>query len=40
MPDYNGEKYILKSLKSIDNQTYENFTCHIVNNASNYKTRI
>ncbi len=38
VPVYNGDKYIIEALESIRNQTYENFECHIVNNASTDKT--
>lgn len=38
IPVYNGERYITEALESINNQTYANFECHIVNNASNDKT--
>ncbi len=38
IPVYNGEKYIIEVLESIKNQTYDNFECHIVNNASTDKT--
>jgi glycosyltransferase involved in cell wall biosynthesis len=39
IPVYNGEKFILEALESISKQTYENFVCHIINNASTDKTR-
>ncbi len=38
IPVYNGEKYIAEVLESISNQTYDNFECHIINNASTDKT--
>ncbi len=38
IPVYNGEKFIIETLESIKNQTYKNFDCHIVNNASTDKT--
>jgi glycosyltransferase involved in cell wall biosynthesis len=38
VPVYNGEKYIINALSSIRDQTYTNFICHIVNNASTDKT--
>ena len=38
VPVYNGEKFIIEALESIKNQTYTNFDCHIVNNASTDKT--
>ncbi len=38
IPVYNGSKYILEALESINNQTYENFECHIINNASTDET--
>lgn len=31
---YNGEKYILEQLKSLANQTYEDFTCYIHDDGS------
>ncbi|MGF1584839.1 MAG: glycosyltransferase family 2 protein [Bacteroidales bacterium] len=34
IPVYNGGKYIVETLVSIQKQTYTNFECHIVNNAS------
>lgn len=34
VPVYNGEKFILEALGSIAGQTYGNFECHIINNAS------
>jgi glycosyltransferase involved in cell wall biosynthesis len=34
VPVYNGSKYIIEALESIRKQTYTNFECHIVNNAS------
>jgi glycosyltransferase involved in cell wall biosynthesis len=34
VPVYNGEKFIIEALESIQKQTYTNFECHIVNNAS------
>jgi glycosyltransferase involved in cell wall biosynthesis len=39
VPVYNGEKYIIEALESIKNQTYKNFECHIVNNASTDRTK-
>lgn len=36
---YNGEKFIIDALESIKSQTYINFNCHIVNNASTDKTK-
>ncbi len=39
IPVYNGDKYIIDALVSIKNQTYTNFECHIVNNASTDKTK-
>ena len=38
VPVYNGERYVIEALRSIKNQTYKNFDCHIVNNASTDKT--
>jgi glycosyltransferase involved in cell wall biosynthesis len=38
VPVYNGEKYIIDALESIKIQTYKNFKCHIVNNASTDRT--
>ncbi len=38
VPVYNGEKYIIEALASISKQTYKNFDCHIINNASTDKT--
>ena len=34
VPVYNGEKYIGEALDSMLNQTYQNWECNIVNNAS------
>jgi len=34
IPVYNGAKFIIQLLESIKNQTYRNFKCHLVNNAS------
>jgi glycosyltransferase involved in cell wall biosynthesis len=39
IPVYNGEKYIIEALESIHSQTYGNYECHIINNASNDKTK-
>lgn len=39
VPVYNGEEYIIEALESIREQTYTNFECHIVNNASTDKTK-
>ena len=39
VPVYNGEKFIIDALESIKRQTYTNFECHIINNASTDKTR-
>jgi glycosyltransferase involved in cell wall biosynthesis len=38
IPVYNGEKFILEALGSIAAQTYDNFECHIINNASTDRT--
>ena len=38
VPVYNGEKFIIDALESIKSQTYTNFECHIINNASTDKT--
>ena len=38
VPVYNGEKFIIDALESIKNQTYTNFECHIINNASTDRT--
>jgi glycosyltransferase involved in cell wall biosynthesis len=38
IPVYNGEKFILEALGSISAQTYDNYECHIINNASTDKT--
>jgi glycosyltransferase involved in cell wall biosynthesis len=39
IPVYNGDKFIIDALNSIKDQTYTNFVCHIVNNASTDKTK-
>jgi glycosyltransferase involved in cell wall biosynthesis len=38
VPVYNGDKFIIEALESIRNQTYDNFECHVVNNASTDRT--
>lgn len=38
IPVYNGAKYIEAALESIRNQSYSNFDCHVVNNASKDNT--
>jgi glycosyltransferase involved in cell wall biosynthesis len=38
IPVYNGEKFILDALGSIAGQSYVNFECHIINNASTDRT--
>ena len=38
IPVYNGEKYIGEALDSMLNQTYQNWECNIVNNASTDNT--
>jgi glycosyltransferase involved in cell wall biosynthesis len=38
VPVYNGEKFIIEALESIQKQTFINFECHIVNNASTDKS--
>ncbi len=38
VPVYNGEKYIAEALDSMLNQTYRNWECNIVNNASTDNT--
>lgn len=38
VPVYNGEKYIGEALDSMLNQTYQNWECNIVNNASTDNT--
>ena len=38
IPVYNGEKFILDALGSIAGQSYGNFECHIINNASTDRT--
>jgi glycosyltransferase involved in cell wall biosynthesis len=39
IPVYNGDKFIEELLESIKKQTYTNFKCHIVNNASTDQTK-
>ncbi|MBN2613712.1 MAG: glycosyltransferase family 2 protein [Bacteroidales bacterium] len=39
VPVYNGEEFLHDALKSIQDQTYKNWECHIVNNCSTDKTR-
>lgn len=38
VPVYNGDKYLAESLKSIQEQSYQNWECHIINNASTDKS--
>lgn len=38
IPVYNGEKYIAKAIKSVLEQTYDNFELLVVNNCSTDKT--
>ncbi len=38
IPVYNGEKYIGEALDSMLNQTYQNWECNVVNNASKDNT--
>jgi glycosyltransferase involved in cell wall biosynthesis len=38
VPVYNGEKYIGEALNSMLNQTYKNWECNIINNASTDNT--
>ena len=38
IPVYNGEKYLAEALDSVMNQTYRNWECNIVNNASKDNT--
>ena len=35
MPVYNGDKFLIKSIKSILNQTFKNFEFIIINDGSN-----
>lgn len=39
MPFYNSEKYILEALKSIQNQTFKDFECILINDGSKDKSR-
>ncbi len=39
VPVYNGEEFLFDALTSIQNQTYKNWECHIVNNCSTDKTK-
>lgn len=38
IPVYNGEKFIAEALESVLKQTYANWECHVINNASNDRT--
>ena len=38
VPVYNGGDYLEESLRSIQNQNYQNWECHIINNASTDNT--
>jgi glycosyltransferase involved in cell wall biosynthesis len=38
IPVYNGEKYISEALESIIHQSYTNWECHVINNASTDRT--
>lgn len=38
VPVYNGETFLAEALESIQKQTYENWECNIVNNASTDRT--
>jgi len=39
VPVYNGEEFLKEALLSIQNQTYKNWECNIVNNCSTDRTR-
>src|SRR4030042_2690535 len=39
VPVYNGEEFLHDALSSIQNQTYKNWECNIVNNCSTDKTK-
>jgi glycosyltransferase involved in cell wall biosynthesis len=39
VPVYNGEEFLHDALSSIQNQTYQNWECNIVNNCSKDKTQ-
>jgi glycosyltransferase involved in cell wall biosynthesis len=39
IPVYNGEEYLHDALASIQNQTYKNWECNIVNNCSTDRTK-